>query len=392
MNVLDDLVQPTLRVDYALVGGGLQNGLIVLAVRARHPGARIAVIERGARLGGNHTWCFHAGDIALADRAWVDPLVAHRWDGYDVAFPELARTLALPYAAVTSARFAEVVEQALDVPGSALLTDHDAIDVDEHDVIVRGPDGARRVQAEVVIDARGPDAAAAARGGFQKFVGLELRTTAPHALTTPILFDATVPQLDGLRFFYVLPLAPDRLLIEDTRFSDGPALDDDALRDACLAYAAARGWTVAEVVRQERGVLPMPTWLDPPLPTRGPLRAGVLGGWFHPATGYSFPVAVRLAALIAALPPAELFGPALLDLALRHHRQLAIAVRLNRMLFGWFAPEDRHHVLARFYRLPDATIRRFYALELGPRDVARIFVGRPPRGLRWMRMLSPEAR
>lgn len=374
--------------DYVLVGGGLQNGLIALAIRAHQPEARIAMIERGTRVGGNHTWCFHDGDVAPADRAWIDPLVAHRWDGYEVSFPDLDRGLTIEYAAVTSERLAAVVQRAIDVPGSVLLAEHEAIEVTEHDVLVRGRDGERRLRGTVVVDARGPEQGTCWRGGFQKFVGIEIVTDGPHGLDRPILFDACVPQVDGFRFFYVLPLAADRLLVEDTRFSDEPRLVDSALRAACLSYAAQHGWAVREVVREERGVLPMPIAIEPPLPVRGPLIAGYQGGWFHPATGYSFPVAARLAAHVGATPAGELFGPRLEALARRHHGQLAIAVRLNRMLFGWFAPEDRVHVLRRFYRLPQDTIRRFYALTLGPRDVARIFLGRPPRGLRWMRALG----
>ena len=42
--------------------------------------------------------------------------------------------------------------------------------------------------------------------------------------------DATVPQRDGFRFVYTLPFAPDRVLIEDTYYSDGLDLDPAALR------------------------------------------------------------------------------------------------------------------------------------------------------------------
>src|SRR4051812_5166468 len=97
-----------LDADYALVGAGLQNALIALAIRARAPAARIAMIERGAAPGGNHTWCFHAGD-AGPSAAWIEPLVVQRWPGYDVAFDAHARRLAAPYACVTSPRLAEVV-------------------------------------------------------------------------------------------------------------------------------------------------------------------------------------------------------------------------------------------------------------------------------------------
>ena len=95
-------------VDILLVGGGLANGLVALALRRARPELRVAILERGTRLGGNHTWCFHAGDVGEA-RAFVEPLVAHAWPRYEVRFPAHARVLEQAYAAVTSARFHDVV-------------------------------------------------------------------------------------------------------------------------------------------------------------------------------------------------------------------------------------------------------------------------------------------
>ena len=65
---------------------------------------------------------------------------------------------------------------------------------------------------------------------------------APHGVICPRIMDATVPQLDGYRFVYLLPFSPTRLLIEDTRYSDGASLSDDELAAEALDYAAARGW------------------------------------------------------------------------------------------------------------------------------------------------------
>ncbi len=90
---------------------------------------------------------------------------------------------------------------------------------------------------------------------------------------------------------------------------------------------------------------------------------------------------MRLAALVGALPAEALFGRELDELAERVRRQAGFFCQLNRLLFRWFAPAERWQVLARFYQLPEPTIRRFYALDLGALDRARILVGRPPRGL-----------
>jgi lycopene beta-cyclase len=380
------------RFDFALVGGGLQNGLIALALAARQPNARIVMIERGRAVGGNHTWSFHAGDLPDGAERWIDPLVAARWPGYEVAFPSHRRVLDAPYASVSSSRLAARVSDALSVGGSRLLLETMVEHVDAQRVVARDAAGRTHTfEAHAVIDARGPDRTTPFACGWQKFLGQELVLAAPHGLDRPMLMDATIPQRDGFRFMYVLPLSPDRVLVEDTYFSDGSFLDVAALRSEIAMYVAARGWSIAEVAREESGVLPMPWKGEASTPT-APLVAGYAGGWFHPVTGYSFPIAVRLAALIASLPPTRLFGPELSAFAAAHERQLAFARRLTYMLFRWFAPAKRHHVLERFYRLPEPSIRRFYALQLTTGDRARILAGRPPRGMSWRAVVGLEAR
>lgn len=353
------------------------------------------MVERGSAVGGNHTWCFHAGDISDELAPWIEPLVTTRWPGYDVAFPAHDRRLDSAYACVTSERLAACVGRALDVPGSRLLLDTTVLDVASDHVMVRSSGAqdvapVRRIDATVVIDARGPDAGPRSACGWQKFVGQEIVLDQPHGLDRPMLMDATVPQLDGFRFVYVLPLAPDRLLVEDTYFSDGAYLDVAELRARIQQYVMAHGWSVTRVEREEVGVLPLPWSYELP-PPEAPLRAGYAGGWFHPVTGYSFPIAARLAAFVAAREPTDVFGPALAAHARAHARQLAFALRLNRMLFHWFAPADRYHVLERFYRLPEPVIRRFYALAMTAMDRARIMLGRPPRGLSLRHMLRGAA-
>jgi len=364
--------------DYVIVGGGLQAGLIALAVRARQSHARIAMVERAPALGGNHTWCFHEGDLP-ADAGWIEPLVTVRWDDYDVAFPARRRTLASRYACVTSERLDRAVRPVVD----ELVLGEPALAIEAHRVVTP----TRELTATVVIDARGPERVAAEHTGWQVFVGHELRV-ADHGVARPMLIDATVPQVGGFRFVYVLPLDADRLLVEDTLYADTPALDLAAGRAAIAAYVVARGWAVEAVLREETGVLPLPLAYTMPRPERSPLVAGYAGGWFHPVTGYSFPLAARLASAIASVPAAELFGDALARFAADHAAQLDFACRLNRMLFRWFAPPERYHVLEHFYRLPEDVIRRFYALELSGLDRARMFVGAPPRGLSWRAALT----
>lgn len=372
------------RYDYLLVGGGLQSGLLVLALRHLQPRASIALVEAERQLAGNHTWCLHRGDVDAAVWAWLEPAVQHRWPGYRVAFAGLDRRVDLPYAAIPSAHFAAVVHAALRAGPGLLRLGARAVAVEAGAALL---DGGERLEARVVIDARGlervdPRDAAGSAQGWQKFVGLEVTTAAAHGLQEPVLMDARGPQLDGMRFMYVLPLGPRRLLIEDTCFGDTPLLDRPAYAARVRAYAAAQGWQIAEVLREEAGVLPMP-WRAPPWRGGDVVVGGMRGGWFHPLTGYALPESARLAQRLAEVP-ADRWDP---QLARRWHRDLLRRSRLARALafalFRLAPPEHRAAMLERFYRRPDAVVARFYAQQRTPGDAWRILAGTPPAGMRW---------
>ena len=98
------------RFDYILVGGGLQSGLIAMALAHHAPESRVLLIERGERLGGNHTWSFHPGDVPPACRAWILPLIQHRWPAYDVKIGDFQRRVELQYASIASTHFATSIE------------------------------------------------------------------------------------------------------------------------------------------------------------------------------------------------------------------------------------------------------------------------------------------
>lgn len=366
------------RFDVALVGAGLQNGLIALALLQRRPDLRIAMFERSARPAGNHTWCFHSLDVGEDARAFVEPLVVKRWDRYEVRFPNLTRRIDARYSCVPSWRLATALEHAFAQRSDCWLACGQAVvDIAPHHVALA--DG-NEIEAPLVIDARG-DSGDTTRAGYQKFVGLELELEAPHWVTDAVIMDATGPQIGGFRFAYLLPLSPTRILVEDTCFSHDSALDREATTAQVRAYAHARGWRIGAVMRTEAGVLPMPWSGQARAPTGSPLVAGFRGGWFHPATGYSFPVATRLAAHIARSAPHHVFGAPMRRLHRHVRTQAAYAQLLNRMLFHCFDPDQMWNAFERFYTLAEGTIQRFYALRLTMRDCARILLGRPPRGM-----------
>ena len=365
--------------DIILAGGGLASGLLALRLALLRPDLRVAIVESGPSLGGNHTWSHFEDDLTAEQRAWTADLYAHRWPGYSVAFPKVRRDFAMGYASATSELLDAAVRAA--VSAERILTSAPVVALDPTSVTLADQ---RTLTAGAVIDGRGQGPSGALDLRAQKFLGLEVETETPHGLTLPIIMDATVPQLDGYRFVYSLPFSPTRLLIEDTYYSDGVDLDPAALEKRLLAYAEARGWTVARIVRREHGVLPVALGGDIDAfwdegEARVP-RIGLRAAQFHPTTGYSFPDAVRMADAIAALPS---FDAASIYAATRAASAAAWENRgyyrlLNRLLFLAGEPAERYKVLQRFYQLDPGLIARFYAGETTLADKARVLVGKPP--------------
>ncbi len=372
--------------DYILVGGGLQNTLLALALWKYQPKSRVALIERDTKIGGNHTWSFYGTDVPETDWDVIDPIRSASWANYHVVFPGFERTIPCPYHSIISEKVDDCVRALFaNAPNFDLYLGQNVRNITPHEVTTE--DGLT-IRGQFIVDARGPEAQEHNNAcGFQKFCGLEVEVD-EYSDGRPIIMDATVEQHDGFRFLYVLPFTNRRLLLEDTYFSDTPELDRGTLKERVLEYAAKRNLHVRIVRREEFGVLPMP-WKGSSRPSLYPvLRGGYAGGWLHPATGYSFPVAFRLATTIAKTPFKHLRRE-LTRLSRIHKTRSNVAHFLNWLLFRLIEPDSRWTIFRRFYQImPEASLGRFYALTMNFYDISRIFLGPLPRGIAPWRLLQ----
>ncbi len=364
--------------DVILVGGGLANGLIASRLHARRPELKTLVVEAGPRLGGNHTWSFHATDVTPGQDRWIRPMVARAWAEQDVVFPAFRRRLSTGYRSIGS----NELHRHVSGLSSVAVQHGQRVTAIEPGAIELA--GGQRLTAHCVVDGRGLQWVSGVAFGYQKFVGLEVQTRAPHGLKYPIIMDATVDQIDGYRFVYCLPFDDTRLLIEDTYYADHAALDVDLVTRRVRDYARAAGWEIATVVRDEAGVLPIT--LDGGLEAFWPsrslalARSGMRAGLFHQTTGYSLPLAAEVADTLAGLAPLTTAAAARAIRAIGEEswsRQSFFRM-LNRLLFISARPDERRDVMQRFYRLPQPLIERFYAGKPTVFDKAQIMTGRPP--------------
>ena len=359
-----------------IVGGGLAGSLAALTLAERRPELTVLLLESGETFGGNHTWSFFDSDVPTTMAALIADLQPVSWPRHRVRFATRDRVLDFGYNSISSTALDALVRARLAGARAGV-----AVERLEADGVLLA--SGERIAASGVIDARGPDGAMPGLElGWQKFVGIEFAAAPPEPDCATVM-DATVPQIGGYRFVYVLPLGPQRVLVEDTYYSNGPALDIPEIAGRVRALAAERGIAGSEL-RQETGVLPILIGGDPDAfwPPEDPIaRLGLRGGFFHAMTGYSFGLALQMADSLASFE-GPFDSPSLArwsrDRFLRHWRASGFFRLLGRMLFRAARPGERDRIFAHFYRLPDAVIQRFYAGRLTAMDRCRILSGKPP--------------
>ena len=379
-------------LDVIFIGGGLAAGLAAILLRQRMPHLNFLVIEAREDLTFPQTWSFqslpHGIDPTLlkvfseVESSWLNDFISKSWPCYEVRFPDLKKTLNIPYHSIRSTDFWTYLKREL---GEHLLLGATVKDVTGTAVtLVNGAS----FTATQLIDTRGWADKAFPVAGYQKFIGLNLQLKKPHGLLHPILMDATVPQVDGFRFMYTLPWDERSLLIEDTHYSNTRDIDVALYRQAILDYAQTRGWDVESIGDMEHGALALPSFSKSrrfaPAPCQGVPQMGTRGGLFHATTGYSIYDAVLGAEQI--LHKAEQ-GWAQCSTELKSYGQKRWAGqefyrRLNNMLFFAAIPGERYRILERFYAHDEDLISRFYAGKTNTSDKLRILSGKPPIAVR----------
>lgn len=365
--------------DLAIAGGGLAGGLIALALRKLRPELSVALIEAEDHFGGNHVWSFFEGDIAPEHLWLVEPLISHQWDSYDVRFPKYNRTLSTGYRSILSENFDRVVcEKLLE---KNLITSSKIDTIDASGITFAN---GKSLMANAILDARGGGDFSALEYGWQKFAGQVLRLSKPHGLERPIIKDATVEQIDGYRFVYSLPFSETEIFVEDTYYSNGGDLDVAACHQRIADYAAAQGWEIAEIIRNEAGCLPVLYGgdFDAFWASHGGIeaRAGSRAALVHPVTSYSLPMAVRTAMNIAAMPEItqEILDKNVREYAASHWQDCKFYHMLCAMMFKAGKPEKRYKTLEHTYGKDESLIARFYAGTTTKRDQLTLLSGRPP--------------
>ena len=311
-----------------------------------------------------------------------------------MAFPNRERTLHSTYAAISSQRFAQVVGHAIErAPGCRLVLGKRALRVEAQAVTL--DDAACCAARSWSTRADPTQRAHADAARLSEVRRPRARARGPHGLRSPMLMDATVPQLDGFRFFYVLPLAPRRLLVEDTRSPHARARPAAASRrESWLRRRTASAVARGRARRTGRAADAVGDGARRAPPARRRSSPGYRGGCSTRRPATRCPIARGLPCCTGRARPrrravgagrSRRWHRAPERSSLRRSAQPAAVSR-------WFAPKRCCNVFERFYGLPGALIAALLRAELRPRRPRAHPVGRPPRGLSLMRALAHRRR
>ncbi len=297
-------------VDYAVLGAGCAGlSLAVQLLRQGLGSRRLIIVDRRTEFARDRTWCFWNAEPHPFEDA-----VTHTWPRWEVGDGRRSviresrryRYQHLPADAFYRSALGKLRERD-DVE---LRLGSEVGSVEDHGdrAIVEAGDGP--LAARLVFDSR-PIAAPGAWTGepgartrdvelLQHFRGRFVRTALPvFEPGTATLMDFGTSQERGIHFFYVLPFAANRALVETTYFTPAPwseevyAADLNAYLDR---LAGPGGW---EAEGREGGAIPMSTRTFDARPSRRVCRIGLAGGLGRPATGYAFLAIQRFSAELA---------------------------------------------------------------------------------------------
>lgn len=395
-----------MHADVIIVGGGLSGGLLALRLALGQPEPRILLLERSDRLGGNHTWGFSTtGDPP----EWLRPLISKTWSKFDVRFPRTDKTFGLQFHVIRSQDFNKGLKAQL---GSNIILNCEISQISDTHVATR--DG-KIFRAPLVIDATGihnelidtqKSRYAGVPCGWMKYIGFDLKVqsiskTQVDWHSSPTIYDARVPQMDGFRSFATIPIDDETLYVQETFLSSNPSLNPHRLSRSLIAYVKRLGWeidAVTPILRQEEAVVPLPLHafggdrgnekgVEPALAVgaedfvdRSPIQISSAKGWYHPTTGQAVSDSIRVAEFIASQPRLRT-GP--VRAALREFRrtwvdQQAFYRTFNRMVFKAAEPSLRHVAFDRLFSLKEDVVGRFLTGESSKSDATKILATKPP--------------
>lgn len=282
--------------DFIIAGAGCAGLSLVYQILNSHLcHSRILLIDKNAKNANDRTWSFWTDEITPFDQ-----IVSKTWK--TVELRDEKKRLVLPlerltYKTIRGIDFYDTVRQKIaQFPNVEWLQANieEIEQTDQHDQHAEVRADGQKYSAKWVFDSlfRPADFSVSAPNYhylIQHFQGYIVRTSKPiFDPQTVTMFDFRTEQIDGVHFFYILPISETEGLVEFTVFSK-ELLPKNVYQEKLQNYLAEKLHTTNyEILETEWGVIPMTDFRFERRPMPNVMRIGTNGGVSRGSTGYTF--------------------------------------------------------------------------------------------------------
>ncbi|MGD8608491.1 MAG: lycopene cyclase family protein [Myxococcales bacterium] len=273
--------------DIAVLGSG--PGALSVAAAASGRGASVTLIAPEPRAPWKPNYCLWADEIPDA----ILPLTERIWNEAQVATSLGQRTIPRAYAKLHNQTLQSFFWGQLEA-GAARVVPEPALELEavRGETRVRTASGAVE-RARVVVDASGAGTRFVRRvhqrpPAYQTAYGLLLDAPGHgFELDQAVMMDfrpASSADSEPPSFLYALPLAENRLFVEETSLARRPAMSMEVLRQRLQTRLVSLG--LQEAPRLDEELCSIPMGLGLPAPSQSVVPFGAAAAMMHPASGY----------------------------------------------------------------------------------------------------------
>ena len=270
--------------DYIIIGGGCSGLSLGIQMAKKEPDKQILILESRSIYENDKTWSFW--DV---DSHPFENQIKSNWSQWQIRYQNSELTLNSEhyrYCSIPSDSFYTDARRQINLlPNLNILMDNRIESVVELASDMRIKTNKGYYTSSKVFDSR-PEKKKSSL--YQHFLGWQVLSAS--AIFDPqkvILMDFDVDQSKGLHFVYLLPFSSKEALIEST-FISAHIHETEVYEKAILTYLKTRfEATDYEIIRKERGVLPLTTD-RPDIKSSKWIPIGAKAGWARASTGYAF--------------------------------------------------------------------------------------------------------
>jgi lycopene beta-cyclase len=277
--------------DYIIVGAGAAGlSLLIHFIKSgKFSDKKILVIDKDNKKSNDRTWCFWEKEPGI-----FDDIIYKRWDYlnfYSENFEKQLDIRPYTYKLIRGIDFYNYcfneINQQQNIVFIQATIDKISSDENETYVLIEGKKIATQYIFNSVLFSK-PQLKSNQYWLLQHFKGWIIKTEQPNFNPeVATLMDFRTNQDRGTAFYYVLPFAPDKALVEYTLFSSqllSPKEYDDALRSYIQEQLKIDTYSICE---EEFGSIPM-TNFNFPRRVHNIINIGTAGGQTKGSSGYTF--------------------------------------------------------------------------------------------------------